>query len=32
VLSQAELDDFFDGYSEFAEFVIKVEQMKNGQQ
>lgn len=27
VLSQAELDDFFDGYAEFAEFVIKVEQL-----
>ena len=32
VLSQSELDDFFDDYSEFAEFVIRVEQVEGGPQ
>jgi len=27
-LTQEELDEFFDGYSEFAEFVISVERIE----
>jgi hypothetical protein len=30
VLSHEELEEFFDGYSEFAEFVVSIEKLPNG--